>query len=329
MDISSALASLEDEISNAKLKTKIATVRERVDSGDPLWMAFSKTDIIPEQFLPFIRTGEQSGKLKEQFTMVAEQYSRDKEFKSKVTAASIYPIFILIMVIVLGGANAFIILPKVADSFSKLGGELPALTRFLLAGGLFLQKNGLVLVPAMIIFTITTVYILFINKKTKYLGQEILFRLPGIKNVFQQIELARFGFITGLLMTSGIVITDALTFLRDYSKTRRYQKFYAHLADGIDNGLEFSYLFSSYKGINKLFPKSVQNLISSAEQSGHLPEIFMKVGDIYQKKVDTSTQTLSAIIEPLLIVVVWFFVLLVALAVIFPLYNIIGNLNIY
>lgn len=329
MDVSTALLSLEEEISQKDLKQKIAKVRDRVDSGDQLWQAFHGTNIIPEQFLSFIRTGEQSGKLKEQLSMVAAQYARDKEFKSKVVAASIYPAFILIMVVVLGGVNAFVILPKISETFSKLGGELPAITLFLLAAGTFLQKYGYIVAPLFFLFIALVIFILFINKGTKHWGQELLFRLPGIKEIFRQIEIARFGFLLGLLSNSGIVITDGLNFLRDYTTTRRYQKFYEFLAHGVENGVTFSSLFSQYKKTDRLFPRSVQNLISSAEKSGHLPEIFNKIGDIYQKKMDLSTQTLSAVIEPLLIVVVWFFVLLVALAVIFPLYNIVGNLNIY
>ncbi|MFZ6022136.1 MAG: type II secretion system F family protein [Patescibacteria group bacterium] len=329
MDVSTALLSLEEEVSQKDLKQKIAKVRDRVDSGDQLWQAFRGTNIIPEQFLSFIRTGEQSGKLKEQLSMVAAQYARDKEFKSKVVAASIYPAFILAMVIVLGGVNAFVILPKISETFSKLGGELPAITLFLLAAGTFLQKYGYIVAPLFFLFVALVIFLLFINKRTKHWGQELLFRLPGIKDIFRQIEIARFGFLLGLLSNSGIVITDGLNFLRDYTTTRRYQKFYEFLAHGVENGVTFSALFSEYKKTDRLFPRSVQNLVSSAEKSGHLPEIFNKIGDIYQKKMDLSTQTLSAVIEPLLIVVVWFFVLLVALAVIFPLYNIVGNLNIY
>lgn len=329
MDVSTALLSLEEEVSQKDLKQKIAKVRDRVDSGDQLWQAFRGTNIIPEQFLSFIRTGEQSGKLKEQLSMVAAQYARDKEFKSKVVAASIYPAFILAMVIVLGGVNAFVILPKISETFSKLGGELPAITLFLLAAGTFLQKYGYIVAPLFFLLVALMIFLLFINKRTKHWGQELLFRLPGIKDIFRQIEIARFGFLLGLLSNSGIVITDGLNFLRDYTTTRRYQKFYEFLAHGVENGVTFSALFSEYKNTDRLFPRSVQNLVSSAEKSGHLSEIFNKIGDIYQKKMDLSTQTLSAVIEPLLIVVVWFFVLLVALAVIFPLYNIVGNLNIY
>jgi type IV pilus assembly protein PilC len=144
-----------------------------------------------------------------------------------------------------------------------------------------------------------------------------------------QVELSKFGFVFGLLVDSGITFMDALRFLESYTITNRFQKFYGFLADGVDNGSSFKDLFGKYPKIEKVFPRSVQNLITSAEKSGHLPETLLQIGEIYRKKLDVSTQTLSAIIEPLLIVVVWFFVLLVALAIIFPLYSIMGNINSY
>lgn len=329
MDLSTALETLIAESQSKALKGVIQRVKDRVDGGSPLWSAFQGTGIIPEQFLSFIRTGEESGKLKEQLKMVAEQYAREKEFRSKVVAASVYPIFILLVVLVLGGANLFIILPQVTDSFLKLGAELPPVTLVMLNMGTFVKQYGYIVGPAVVGFIVLTVYFLFYSPKTKYFGQELMFRLPGIGNVYSQVELSKFGYIFGLLSTSGITMTEALSFLAEYTTTKRYQWLYQNMREGIENGQRFYDIFAEYPKIDRILPRSVQNLITSSEKSGHMPETLMKIGEIYQKKLDISTQTLSAVIEPLLIIIVWFFVLVVALAIIYPLYSMIGSISSY
>ncbi len=329
MDVHSALESLTEEVHNKSLKETLIKVRDRVNSGSQLSDAFEGTRIIPTEFLSFIRSGEASGNLKEQLRMVAEQFARDKELRSKVISASIYPIFIFVVVIILGGVNLFLVLPQVTSSFTKLGGELPWFTQLLLDFGIFTSQYGAIVFPSALVLILLTIFLVFFNTKTKFIGQEILLRTPGIKDILRQVELSRFGFVFGLLTKSGITFTDALNFLAGYAGVQRYRNFYKYLMEGINDGLNFRELFAAYKNLHMLFPRSVQNLITSAEKSGHLSETLMQIGDIYKKKLDISTQTLSAVIEPVLIFIVWGFVLLLALAIIFPLYSIIGNIGIF
>ena len=102
----------------------------------------------------------------------------------------------------------------------------------------------------------------------------VLFKLPGIKRLIQETEIARFGFLMGNLLGAGMPITSALNSLVNATTFRGYRNFYTHLKTKIDQGNSFQKSFRSYKKSNKFIPATIQHMIVSGEQSGALPQIF-------------------------------------------------------
>lgn len=300
---------------------------KEVENGSPFWKAINRLNVFSKHISSLIRIGEQSGRLAENLKMIALQEEKDRLFKSKFKSAMMYPVLILSLTVLVGAGIAWFILPRLASVFSSLRIELPAVTRGLIYLGIFFADYGHIFIPIFIIFFICLVYFLFFNLKTRFVGQTVLFYLPAIKEIVQQIEVSRFGFLLGTLLEAGVPITDALDSLRTSATIPTYSKFYSYLYDSIKEGNSFQKAFKKHQKANKYIAFSAQKMIISGEQSGRLSDVLIKIGHNYENRIEMTTKNLSTLLEPLLLVIVWLGVVAVALAVILPIYSLIGGLN--
>jgi type II secretory pathway component PulF len=277
--------------------------------------------------ISLIRIGEESGKFAENLKVVALQEEKDREFRSKVKSALMYPVFVLVLTAVVGIGISWFILPKLAKIFIDLKLTLPLVTRILMSFGLFLNQNGLWAVPLGTTIVLAIFYVVFGLKRTKFIGEAVIFSIPGIKTLMAEVELARFGYLLGTLLEAGLPVTRAIDSLEGASEVLRYKKFYAYLRDSIELGNSFQKSFTNYKTMEKLIPIPIQQLVISGEQSGNLTKTLIKIGQVLEAKSDQTTKNLTIIMEPILLVIVWAGVVSVAFAVILPIYSLVGDLN--
>jgi type II secretory pathway component PulF len=327
MTITDALRSVVKETKNSQMKLILDRVMEDIELGTPLWRAFQDTHLFKGYTVSLIRLGEESGKLADNLKVIALQEEKDREFKSKVRSAMMYPIFVLGLTGFIGIGISWFILPKLAKIFTDLKLTLPLITKVLLAFGQFLNKHGLIVVPLGFLILGILFYFVFVHKKTKIIGEYIIFAIPGIKQLMQEIEVARFGYLLGTLLDAGLPITRAIESLENATETFRYKSFYKHLRESIDMGNSFQKSFNSYAKLRKIIPQSVEQLIVSGEQSGNLVKTLLKVGQVLEAKSDQTTKNLTIIMEPILLVIVWAGVVTVAFAVVLPIYSLVGGLN--
>jgi len=327
MTILNAISSIIKQTKSAGMKAILERILLEIESGSPVWRALDKTGFFKGYTISLIRLGEESGNFAENLKVVALEEEKDREFKSKVRSALMYPVFVLVLTLVVGIGISWFILPKLAKIFYDLKLALPLITKVLLGFGLFLNENGLVAVPLAACVISAVAYIVFFNAKTKFIGESIIFSIPGIKTLLMEVEVARFGYLLGSLLEAGLPVTRAIDSLAGASEVIRYKTFYLALRESIDAGNSFEKSFAAYKNINKLIPPPIQQLIVSGEQSGNLNKTLIKVGQVLEAKSDTTTKNLTIIMEPILLVIVWAGVVSVAFAVILPIYSLVGGLN--
>lgn len=325
--IGEALESLSASIKSRAFKKAILSLQKDIDAGYNLTDALDYSGIVGSQTIALIRMGEASGKLVENLQIAAEQERKRRVFASKVRSAFIYPAFVITLTIVVGLGVAWFLLPRLADTFAQLRVELPPVSLTLINFGLFLKEHGIVAVPLAIGSVLLLIYILFAMPGTKKIGSKLLLRLPGIGRLIKEVEIAQFGYLLGTLMDAGLSVTESIRLLAQTSKSPDFKKLYLKLAESIDNGKTFKESFANYSHKGKLLPLSVQQMIIAGERSGSLPEVLSTIGRTYEQKSDQTTQNLETIIEPILLVAVAGGVMLVAIAVILPIYSLIGGLN--
>jgi type II secretory pathway component PulF len=327
MDILSAVKAVREGLKSERTKKIIDGLIDRINEGTPLWRSVQEIEIFSPNVIYLMRVGEESGQLPDNLKVIVRQLQKEKDLKGKVRSAMMYPMIVMALTFVVGVSIAIFILPRLSRIFSELKLTLPLLTRILIGSGEFLQKYGLIALPLVVIVSGVIFYFLFIHAKTKFIGQGILFQIPGVRKLIQEVEISRFGFILGTLLSSGIQITAALNSLYEGTTFIIYQNFYKYLKGSVEIGNSFQKSFLAYKKMNKLIPIPIQQMMIAAEQSGHLADTLLRVSKSFEKKTHTTTKNLSTILEPLLLFFVWLIVVGVALAVILPIYSLIGGLN--
>lgn len=327
MSIITALNSIEAGVKSRGMKNIIKELKNEVNEGIPVWRAIDNTRLLTSHSISLIKIGEESGRLPANLKVIAIQNQKERMFKSKVTSALLYPVIVLFFTLIVGIGIAWFILPKLSGTFKSLNLKLPVTTKILLSFGDFLDKNGMIVVPVSLVLLSILFYFIFFFGKTKFLGQKIIFRIPGIGTLIQQVELSRFGFVLGTLLSAGMPLVNALASLEEISGYFAFKKFYIFLKKNIELGNSFKKSFISYKHSDRLIPFPVQQMIVAAEQSGGLEDTLLTIGNNFEEKTDITTKNLSAILEPILLFVIWAVVVFVALSVITPIYSLLGGIH--
>jgi type IV pilus assembly protein PilC len=325
--VGQALGSLEGTAKTNQMKKSLKGMQVDIEVGYSLADALDRSGLVSGQTLALVRLGEESGHLVENLQLAAEQEEKRHLFRAKVRSALIYPAFVMGMTLVVGLGVAWFLLPKLATTFSQLQVHLPAISKYMINFGIFLRLHGVIAVPLFLLACLVAGYVLFVAPKTKHIGQKILFMLPGVGRLMREVETAQFGYLLSTLLDAGLPIVKAIMLLARASDAPEYQKFYTYLAESLDNGYSFGDSLIRYKNSAKLLSPSVQQMIIAGEKSGSLSEVLRTVARTYEQKSDVTTQNLEAIIEPIMLIIVWLGVMLVAVAVIVPIYSLVGGIH--
>lgn len=327
MDILVALRAVARETRSGRLKKMIGLLGEAVEGGTSLSEALARLHMGSAHVVSLIRIGERSGRLPENLAMVALQSERDRMFKSKLRSAMMYPLFVLVLAVIVGAGIAWFILPRLASVFSSLHAELPFMTRALIAAGNFLQVYGSIAIPTFLTAIVALFFFVFLFSKTKWIGQKLLLTIPGVATLLQEIETARMGYLLGTLLEAGLPVVEAVRSLAAATTFSSYRALYATLAQLIEEGNSFEKSFTTLAHARRFIPIPVQQMIVAGENSGRLAEVLRKIGERYEARTDTTTKNLAVILEPILLVIVWLGVMFIALAVILPIYSLIGSIR--
>lgn len=327
MGLVEALSTLSLETKDKGMQQVIGKIKQEVSGGGTLWQSLEKSQIVPTHYISLIRIGEDSGQLAKNLQAVVIQQKKESEFRSKIRSAMLYPLLVLIVTVGVGLLVTWFILPRLARVFDQLNLDLPFLTRALIGSGDFLQHYGWFAVPTGLALLLGLLYLIFFYPKTKQVGQQWLLRSFITRKLIQEMELARFGYVGGTLLKAGMPIEKIMEALEHSTNFITYKAFYRKFKDNIEKGASFQQAFKAYKQVDKLIPLSVQQMINSAYYSGHLSQTLMNVGEKYELRMENSTKNLPIILEPVLLVVIWLGVVAVAMAVILPIYDLVGGFN--
>ncbi|OGC57734.1 hypothetical protein A2976_02230 [candidate division WWE3 bacterium RIFCSPLOWO2_01_FULL_41_9] len=327
IDLVSAFDTIATETRSAGMKKVVNFMKEEIEGGSSLSNAMDASRIFSPHIISLVQLGEQSGKLIENLNAIVTQQQKEQALKAKISSAMMYPVFVLGLMVVVSIGIAWFILPRLSSVFKSVNKKLPIVTRILIETGNFLGEYGYIVIPALLIAMTLLVYFVFIYRRTKFVGQFIFLNTPIIKRLVQEVEISKFGYILGNLMSAGLPVVTSLRSLADITSINRYKRFYSFLADKVSEGNSFHKSFTTYKNTSQIFPLQVQQILFASEKSGRLSESLVNIGEKYEEKTESTSKNLTTLLEPLLLVIVWFGVGTVALAVILPIYSLVGNLG--
>lgn len=314
-----ALYVLEEQTEAPKLKRAIIEVRHDVEAGLALSQAMAKhPKIFNDLFVAMVRAGETGGNLEEVLERVAVQLEKDDNLRRTVRSAMVYPILIgVFAVMVLIGMILFII-PVFANIFKDLGGQLPALTQFMITLSDAMRSYWylMILVP---------VVILAVFRKWKstdrgqYMWDAIKLRLPmRIGDIVRKIAVARFARTLGTLTASGVPILQAIDITAKTAGNRVISDPMGEVAERVREGQPLATPLAR----TGVFPVMVTQMLSVGEETGAVDSMLHKLADFYDDEVATMLKSLTSIIEPLMMIGVGCIVGVVVISMYLPMFKI-------
>lgn len=323
ISLAEGLDLLAEGSTNKVVKRVLGEVANSTRRGTSLYDSFSiYHKFFGDVFLTMVKTGEASGSLAGSFTYLAKQYEQEKELRSKVLGALLYPIIIVSLMLVVGAVVFTFVLPRLAKVFLKLDLEFPVYTLLLFNTSLFLEKNMFWIAIAFL----GTIFVLILalrSKKGKDLMYYIMVRTPGIKKIILEYNLVRFTQSLSSLLKSAVPVTEAVELsVHSLSFVKKDE-----LADQFTKKLTRGVAMSEAFAEAKIFPSLMIQLVKIGEKTGSLEKTLADLGSFYEMEVENSLKNFVTILEPMLMIAVGLGVGAMVISIISPIYSLIGKLQ--
>jgi type II secretory pathway component PulF len=327
VDVLSAIDAASASAPSEQMRKVVLGIKDNIAGGATFWQALKESKLFSPATISLIKVGEESGKLSQNLKLVLTQNEKSRSFHSRILSATLYPVIVIFFMLIIGIGVAWFVLPHLAASFAQLNVALPGITRVLIGIGNFLGRYGLIAVPSFLIVIALIAYFFFFSPKTKFIGDAVLLHTPIIKSLIRDTEISRFGYVVGILLEAGIPLVDALRSLAETASLRPYRKLYRYLSEGIAAGDSFKKSFASYPAAASLLTPAVIQIIIFAEQTGRLPDAFLRFSATYEEKTELTAKNFPIIVEPILLVFVGIIVFLFAIAIILPIYSLTASIS--
>lgn len=312
-----SLDSIREHIQNRKLKEILSEVKEDIKGGQSFSNSLKKhPKVFPDLFVNMVVAGEASGKLAEVLVMVAQLGIQEIELRTKVKAAFTYPIILVVVSVGIVTAMLVGVLPKFVGIFESTGVKLPMSTVILLGISDFLRRfKYLILVVG--IAGGWGVKQCLKTEKGKYKFDRAFLRLPVLGSLLLKATVCRFTRNLSLLTKTGVPILHALEVSASTVDNSEIRKGLNDVQGSLTSG---EGLAQSLR-VSGIFPSMVVQMISAGESTGELDKMLNEIANFYDLEVSQATKNLTAILEPLLLVVMGGIVGFIALSVLLPMFN--------
>jgi type IV pilus assembly protein PilC len=313
-----SLKILAGQTKNQKLSRAIADVDEQVTKGQSFSEALSRHgDIFSELFRNMIKVGEEAGTLEDVLRVLTEQMERENEMRSKILSALIYPAVIILAMSGIGIAMLILVVPKLAVTFKELNIELPPTTKFVIFLGTFLAARWYLAILIVIAFVVLMRMALR-TKIGKNLIDAVTLRIPIISPIIKKSNSAFTTRTLSSLIIAGVPIVRSLEIISRSLGNVYFRNAIAEAAEKVRKGGK---LFEALKPYQHLYPLLVIQMIEIGEETGETSTILTKLADFYEEEVANTTKNLSAIVEPVLMLLIGGAVGFFAIAMIQPMYS--------
>jgi len=311
---------LSKQTENKLLAKKIEDIKKRVEQGSTLADAFaSHPETFSKLYINMIKAGEVGGVLDEILNRMATLTEKEYELRQKVKSAMTYPGFVIGAAVVMAIFMLAFILPQFVGVFQQFGGELPFLTRILVAFTEIFNRYWYIFFAVVLLLVF-----LFISYNRTKQGHKIIDRLklkvPVFGNLILKTCINRFTRTLGTLIRSGVPIIQSLRISAESVGNDVIAEAVMQAADRIKEGQSISTPLEE----SKVFPPMVTQMILVGEESGELETMLLNVAQFYDQEVDRAVEQLTSVIEPILMVVVAVGVGVMVIAMYLPIFSMVN-----
>lgn len=317
--LAEALRTLASQTKNFDFKEKILKLIEDIEAGTSFSSALSR---YPRQFsqlyVATVRSGELSGRLSDILEYLSGHEEREYHLQAKIKGALIYPCLIVLVAIAVLVMLTWFVIPNLDKVLKVTGGQLPLITRAVMALADFVKKWGWLLL--LFLFGGSVVIIRYYQtKEGKRLFHHLFLRMPLLGEFLKMVYLSRFAENLSTLVSGGLPIAKALEVSGTIVGNVIYQEIILLAREAVRRGVPISSVLGQYP---KTFPPMFCQMIMVGEKTGTLDKTLMQVVSFYQQEVDRTIGNLLSILEPVLIVFLGLAVGGLMAAVLLPLYSV-------
>ncbi|HSK90301.1 MAG TPA: type II secretion system F family protein [Euzebyales bacterium] len=312
-----ALNILADQVDNPRLATILKEVRAEIESGRSLSECLAAYDEFPKLYVAMVRAGEVAGMLDSVLLRIAETLEKDLELRRRIKSALTYPVVVLIMAVVLTIVMLVFIVPVFVDMFDSLGGELPLPTKVLLALSTLVRSFWYIVLLLPVIGWQGFKY----ARKQPQIRRRLdalKLRVPVFGPLFHKIAIARFARNFGSLLRAGVPILMSL----DITSDTVNNGVMAEAIDDVQTSVREGESVARPLSTHAIFPSMVVQMMAVGEETGAMDEMLVKIADFYDDEVTATAESLTAMLEPLMIGVLGGIVGAMVIALYMPMFKI-------
>ena len=315
---------LQKQTEKQGMKDALKQVREDVETGIPLSDALAKfPGIFNKLYIYLVKAGEVSGNLDGILERIAAFQEKQQALKGKIRTALTYPTVVLTIALAVTWFLLTGIVPQFAGILSQLGGELPLITRVLIAISDFL-KNQWYIMAGIVGGSVFGITFYYRTKQGRHVIDGLMLKAPIIGNLVRKTAVASFSSTFGLLLKSGVNIIESIDITKGTAGNVIVEDVLDETKDGVQRGEQISGTLVKYPNV---FPPLVTSMVAIGEETGALDAMLEKVSNFYEREVDEAVDGLTAALEPALIVFLGAVVGFIVAGMFLPMFSIIGSLS--
>ena len=326
IDMSASISMVSRRIKHKKIRIVLDSVQQDISEGRSIkesFIYFSRGGFIDSVIVSILDTAENSGNISNTFMNISEYIKEHLKTKSSLIGALVYPVGMFLSSMTMIYFLIVFIFPKILPLFSSMNVNLPLSARIILGLSHFLNEWGMYLV-CLGMLVLCTVSFLYLKKDSfRHIVQMLTLKLPYIGSILRSKEYSGISRSVGILMQNNKTLAESLYTTSESSKLLPFKRSIFNILISVESGKKVSEEFSN----ESIFDTEWVDLLSVGEVTGSLPKAFLDISTLYAEKYKDNIQTLVRVSEPLALVCSAFVVLIVALAVIQPMYSLIQHMH--
>lgn len=324
MSVPEAVDIIKEETKNKRFKRILSDLSFQTQKGKSLSIVFSHySHDFNEIFLTMIKAGEESGTLEKSFDYLAVQLTASHDLTQKITGSMMYPAVIVVAMVGNGLLMMLFVLPRISGAFLKMEVNLPVYTVIMMKLGNFMGAHTIaILVGTVLVMALTG--LTFFWGRTRAVIVRFLAKMPIVRNIVKNIDIARFSRTLSTLLKSGVPIIESL----DVAADTLTQKAFKREAEGFSQSVAKGESLSDVLMKNReIFPSVMIQTIRAGEKAGTLEDVLKEMADFYEREIEYALKRFTALLEPILMLVIGVVVGVMVIMMIAPIYSIIGGLQ--
>lgn len=285
---------------NASMQDMILAIKADVESGTSLAESLAKFPLqFDDLYISLINAGEQSGTLETLLHEIANYQEKTEALKAKIRKAMVYPAAILVVAFVVTAILMIFVIPEFEKLFTGFGADLPGLTKMVIATSQYFQANWWLIFGILIGSVVGVLQAKKRSRKVQHFFDRLLLKIPVIGVILEKGAIARFARTFSTMFKAGVPLVEAMTSVAGATGNIVFSEATLVMRGDVSTGTQLNVAMKS----SELFPNMVVQMVAIGEESGSLDSMLAKVADFFEREVDDAVDNMTALMEPLIMVV--------------------------